>query len=407
MPIRIGRIQRDIEAIAAFTATPGEGATRPTFSAEWRAARDYVADQLHACGCEVRIDAAANLHARPAGLSWDEPAWLSGSHVDTVPNGGDFDGVVGVVVPLELLRAAAEEGRGNLPLELAVFAEEEGTTFGLGMLGSRAWAGTTGFLALSIAHNAAGESYLRAGQPHGVRAEDIAAETVQRGRYLGMVEVHIEQGASLWRSGERVAIVDAIAGRRQYRARLQGHANHAGSTSMPDRKDALACAAELILALEALAPELSPRAVATVGEIACRPNAINVIPGEVDLSIDFRDPDNAVLDEGHRRIEALVTETAARRGVISLLDWSEALPAEALDVAICERLQAAAERIGLGPLRRAASGALHDAAILAPYIPTAMLFVASRDGISHNPAELSRFEDIAAAAEVLWELVKE
>ena len=203
MPIRAERIQRDVEAIAAFTATPGEGASRPTFSPEWRAARDYVADQLHACGCEVRIDAAGNLHARPAALPWDRPAWLSGSHVDTVPNGGNFDGVVGVVAPLELLRAAAEEGRADLPLELAVFAEEEGTTFGLGMLGSRAWAGTSDAEALSAARNAAGESYLRAGAPHGVRAEALAGETVRPEHYLGMVEVHIEQGASLWRSGER------------------------------------------------------------------------------------------------------------------------------------------------------------------------------------------------------------
>ena len=407
MPIRADRIQRDVEAIAGFTATPGEGASRPTFSPEWRAARDYVAEQLHACGCEVRVDAAGNLHARPAGLPWDRPAWLSGSHVDTVPNGGDFDGVVGVVVPLELLRAAAEEGRDDFPLELVVFAEEEGTTFGLGMLGSRAWVGTSDVDALSAARNDADESYLRAGAPHGVRADDVAAERVRREHYLGMVEVHIEQGASLWRSGGRVAIVDAIAGRRQYRARLEGRANHAGSTAMADRHDALAGAAELVLALEALAPELSPRAVATVGQIACRPNAINVIPGEVELTIDFRDPDNAVLDEAHRRIEALVAQTAARRGLTSLLDWSEALPAETLDAGICERLEAAAQRIGIGPLPRAASGALHDAAILAPFLPTAMLFVASREGVSHNPSEHSRYGDIATAAEVLWELVRE
>jgi allantoate deiminase len=406
VPVRDERIHQDIRAIAACTGTPGAGASRPTFSPAWRAAMDYLVGELERCGCRVRVDAAGNLHARPAALPWDAPAWLSGSHLDSVPGGGDYDGVTGVVVPLELLRAAADEGRDDLPLELVVFAEEEGTTFGLGMLGSHAWVGSLSPEALDGVVNEAGESYLRAGASHGVKAERIAAERLRAESYLGFVEVHVEQGAALWRSGTPLALVDAIAGRRQYRVRLTGRANHAGSTAMADRRDALAGAAELVLGVEALAGGLSPRTVATVGQIACHPNAINVIPGEVELSIDFRATDDALLEEGDRRIGALVAETSARRGLEWELKATEALRARPMDLALLERLQEAAARAGLGPLPLAASGALHDAAILAPHLPTAMLFVASRDGVSHNPAEYSRVEDIAAAARVLWEMVK-
>ncbi|HEX3872478.1 MAG TPA: Zn-dependent hydrolase, partial [Pirellulales bacterium] len=134
MPINPARIQADIDTIAGFTRTPGGGASRPTFSPAWRQARDYVIDQARAVGCHVRVDAAGNVHVRPAGVDWSRRAWMSGSHVDSVPHGGDFDGIVGVVGPLEVLRAAHDDRRDDLPLELVIFAEEEGTTFGLGML---------------------------------------------------------------------------------------------------------------------------------------------------------------------------------------------------------------------------------------------------------------------------------
>src|SRR3954466_6636275 len=141
MAIRVERIRADIEAIARCTATPGNGATRPTFSPAWAEARAYVIAQAEAAGCVVRTGAAGNIHARPADFGWETPAWLVGSHIDSVPNGGDYDGVAGVVVALELLRSGKEDGVAALPVELIVFAEEEGPTFGLGMLGSRAWVG--------------------------------------------------------------------------------------------------------------------------------------------------------------------------------------------------------------------------------------------------------------------------
>ncbi|HYE59228.1 MAG TPA: Zn-dependent hydrolase [Rhodothermales bacterium] len=403
MSIRADRLRRDIEAIAACTATPGAGASRPTFSDAWGAARAYVVGELERCGCRVRTDAAGNVHARPAGVGWEAPVWLSGSHIDSVPHGGDFDGVTGVVVPLELLRAAHESGRDDLPLELIVFAEEEGPTFGLGMLGSRAWVGDLTAEDLGRLRNAAGQSYLDAGAMYGVQPGEIGRK--RPGAYRGFVEVHVEQGPGMWDRGTPLALVNAIAGRRQYRGRITGRANHAGSTGMADRQDALAGAAEVMLQLEALARRLSPQTVATVGQLVVRPGALNVIPGEADFSLDFRSPDDALLEEGERQIEALLAGTTMRRGLSATLEATEVQPAIALDADVCNRLQQAAVRAGHGPLPVTVSGALHDAAIVAPHVPTAMLFVASRDGISHNPDEFSRIEDIAAAAEVLRALV--
>lgn len=405
MPISPERLQRDFATIAGFTQTPGAGRTCPTFSTEWGRACEYIRGELRAIGCQERIDAAGNLHARPAGVSWDEPAWLSGSHLDSVPNGGDFDGVLGVVAPLEVLRAAQQDGLAAPKLELINFAEEEGTTFGGGMLGSRALVGQLTAEQLAGYRNAAGQTYLEAGEPHGVRPELIGRETMPLKACIGFIEVHIEQGPTMWKRGTAAAVVEAIAGRRQMRCRLHGLANHAGSTPMTDRQDCVAGAAEMISALERLAPAISPQAVLTVGRFACQPNAVNVIAGEAEFSIDFRAPTNESLADGEARIGTTLREIASRRGLSFEVQTLETLPAVAMDARVCNRLREAAGRLGMAALPATTSGALHDAAILAPRVPTAMLFVASRDGISHNPAEFSRIEDIAAAVQVLAEAV--
>ena len=396
-----GRMAKDIEAIACCSETdPGTGHSRPTFSPAWKAARDYVVREAEAAGCRIRVDAAGNLHARQAALGWETPAWLCGSHIDSVPTGGKYDGVVGVVVALELLRAAPWA-----PLELILFAEEEGTTFGLGMLGSKAWAGALGPAELSALRNAGGQDYLRAGAEHGVDPERLAAERLVPGSYRGLVEVHVEQGASMWRAGVPLAVVTAINGRRQFWCALEGTANHAGSTRMEDRRDALAGAAEIIRYLESLGRDLSEdtaSTVLTVGRIDVQPNALNVIPGRAAFSIDFRSPSEAVLDRGEERLRVRLPKLAAARGLEIDLARTEVLPVVPLDGGVCERLRQAAQQLDLR-LPDAASGALHDTAILAPLVPAAMLFVASRDGISHNPAEFSRIEHIALAARVLAE----
>jgi hydantoinase/carbamoylase family amidase len=405
MPIREERLASDIAAIAGCGSTPGSGAERPTFSPAWRAARDYCVAQAERAGCIWRVDAAGNVHIRPSEVGWSGRTWLSGSHIDSVPHGGDFDGVVGVVAALEVLRAAYEDGRRDLPLELVIFAEEEGTTFGLGMLGSRGWVGTLDAAALAAVCNCDGLSYHDAGCPHGVDPDHLAAECLQPGTYAGFIEVHVEQGPSMWRRDERVALVTAIAGRRQYAVTFRGVANHAGSTGMDDRHDALAGAAEVIAACECLPDQLGDHAVATVGRIVVEPNAVNVIPSRAEFTIDLRAPSDARLDLGDARLVTIIESAARRRGLEHELRRTESLPAIQLDAGVASIVRGAAADRGMA-LGETVSGALHDAAIIAPLVPTAMIFVASRDGISHNPAEFSRMEDITAATRLLAAVVE-
>lgn len=404
MPIDAERIFADIEAIACCSECDASiGHSRPTFSPAWARARDYVIDQARTIGCNHRIDAAGNVHIRLESVDWNTPVWLSGSHLDSVPTGGKYDGVVGVVCCLEALRAAREDGV-SLPVELVIFAEEEGTTFGLGMLGSRAWVGEVDAAELATVRNAVGQNYLQAGAGYGVQPEGFATDRFHHANYRGAIEVHVEQGCGLWDRNLPMAVVTAIAGRRQYRCTINGVANHAGSTSMSDRRDALVAAATCMLQLEGVANGLGNGTVLTVGQIACKPNAINVIPAEVTFSIDFRSPESVLLDAGDDKIHHVIRQTCDRRKLTYHIECTEEKPAVGMDVGVCDRLRRAANSLGIESTD-AVSGALHDAAVLATHVPTAMLFVASRDGISHNPAEFSRADHIADVARVLYRAV--
>jgi allantoate deiminase len=308
-----------------------------------------------------------------------------------------------VVAPLEVLRNDPQA-----PLELIIFAEEEGTTFNLGMLGSRTWMGSLAVEQLRDLKNRDGVDYVTAGEPHGVDPQRLGAERFHAAAYLGLIELHVEQGPAMWNGGVPVAVVTAINGRRQYQCTVTGAANHAGSTKMTDRNDALAAAAEMIVAVESVGKVMQgtlDHTVATVGRIAVAPNAINVIPGSVSFYIDFRARSDEMLERGGGVIEQQLMGIAKRRGVECNLQMTEQLPAMPMAAEVCERLRQAAGRLNV-TLPEVASGALHDAAIVAPHLPTAMLFIASEGGISHNPREFSRIEDIALATQILAEAVR-
>lgn len=428
--VRADRIAADIEAIAACSEHAGGdgpdssarlGYSRPTFSAAWRRARDYVIDQATVAGAEVRVDAAANVHIRHRNVGWDRPAWLCGSHIDSVPSGGRFDGVMGIVVPLEILRCYPDA-----PLELVIFAEEEGTTFGFGMIGSRLWTGAVSPDDIAALRNRHGQSVAEAGADHGLDPGRLASAaapapvpapapapapdgmaTINPDAYLGMIEVHAEQGLSLWDGGVPVAAVDRINGRRQFEITLAGQANHAGSTGMRGRRDALVGAAELVTVVETLGRELDEAAtysVMTVGQLEITPGAVNVIPGHVRLTVDLRAQEQAILERGEQGLRAHLDRIAAARALEASCTRTEAIAPSPLDRGVVDQLVQAATVQGI-TLPIIPSGALHDAAIIAPHVPTAMLFVASRDGISHNPAEFSRIEDIHTAAKIVATLI--
>ncbi len=405
--IRVERIEADIRAIAACTHTPGNGATRPTFSTEWARARDYVIAEARKVGCVERIDASGNVFVKPASLLAVPPGaapiktWLCGSHIDTVPHGGDYDGVAGIVTALELLRSAYDDGI-LLPLELVIFAEEEGPTFGLGMLGSRALVGELDVKKLGELKNKEGQTYLEAGAPYGVKPEEIAASRLRPEAHHGLIELHIEQGPGMWRRDQRLAVVTSIAGRQQWMVTITGEANHAGATSMKDRRDAFAAMAEIAYAFVQNIAKVSDQAVITIGRIAVEPNAINVIPDKVTFTIDFRAPDDHTLALGNTWISSVLGGTGEHRPVHVDKKVTETIPARPMAARLVAPLKQA---IGQDAVT-AVSGALHDSAVLAPHLPTVMLFVPSKDGISHNPAEFSRVEDIAEGAKVIEQLVR-
>lgn len=399
--IQAERIAEDIEQIGGISeCDPSIGYSRPTFSDAWRRARDYVIGEAEAVGGETRIDAFGNVHIRRPGVPG--PFWLCGSHVDSVPSGGKYDGVMGVVVALEVFRLAR-----TVPLELVIFSEEEGTTFGMGLLGSRSWGGEISIDALRDLGNREGRTFLEAGAPYGVDPVRMKGDILNPSEYRGMIEVHAEQGLSLWNDGVPVAAVSRINGRREFEVRVTGQGNHAGSTRMIHRKDALTGAAQAIQSIEELGRSLDderPFSVMTVGRVTVLPNAMNVIPGSVVFSVDFRAQEESILNGGEQTLRNQLETIAVRRGLSVEVKRIENVSPSPLDEALRRRFQEAARRTGRD-LPEVPSGALHDAAKMARHMPAGMLFVGSRDGISHDPREFSRTEDIAAAAEIVLKTV--
>ncbi|HQY89197.1 MAG TPA: 2-oxo-4-hydroxy-4-carboxy-5-ureidoimidazoline decarboxylase, partial [Tepidisphaeraceae bacterium] len=248
--------------------------------------------------------------------------------------------------------------------------------------------------------NAKQQNYLDAGKSCGVRAEKIESDRLDVTKHFGFIELHIEQGPGMWRRDERLAIVDLIAGRHQLKVSMTGDANNAGATSMQDRRDALAGAAEVIVALEKFIGEVSEQAVITVGRLDVSPNAINVIAQRVDFTIDFRAQYDEQLNSGNHCIEQIIQDISARRSLEVEIIKTESIPAQPMDSRLIDALR------GPAKLPIVMSGALHDSSVIAKHLPTAMVFVPSRDGISHNPAEFSRAEDITAATKIIEKLVR-
>jgi hydantoinase/carbamoylase family amidase len=407
MPISSERIANDIAKIGKLTETPDTGTiNRTPFSVPWGQARDYVVGELEALGCKIRVDSAGNVHARPTAISWEAAAWLSGSHLDTIPNGGNYDGVIGVIAVLEAMRAAREDLKIAVPLELVIWAATE-PAFGMAMIGSRSYVAELNAHTLAELRNARGLTYTQAGAPFGVDPAKLAGDKLKKSTIIGYVEVHAEEGLTMWGQGLQVACVTNISGRRQYRCELVGAPNHAGSTAMHDRRDALTGAAEMIVSLEKLALELRKETVITVGRIECEPNMMNFIAGKVTFTIDLRSPSTTVLAQADQAIQKLFVKVAKQRKLQHKIELTDSRAGIDFDQRICSKMHKAARAKRIEPMIDMTSGAIHDAAVLAEHIPSAMLFVPSRDGISHSPEEYSRPDDIAAAVTVLLETVRD
>ncbi len=347
---------------------------------------------MESAGMTVRVDAAGNLRGTLAGAEPGKRVFLMGSHLDTVRDAGAFDGILGVVMAIAI---AGSYHPDELPFDIEVigFSEEEGVRFGMPFIGSKALAGLLDEEMLTRA-DADGITVAQAIRNFGLDPETIA-EAALKTEPLGFLEFHIEQGPVLEAEGERVGVVEAIAGQSRASVRFKGAANHAGTTPMHLRHDALAGAALWIATVERLAP-LNPGMVATVGKIEAYPNVGNVIPGEVTMSLDVRHANDEVRETACQDLRRSATMIAKDRRL--KVEWTNLLDQKAvrLDESLMRRLETASPT----GLRRMVSGAGHDAMILAPHIPSTMLFVRSPGGVSHHPAENVKPKDVELALKI-------
>jgi allantoate deiminase len=361
----------------------------------------HLRDRMIVLGMEVWTDAAGNLRGlwKPvegdAGAETEAGRLVLGSHIDTVPDAGAFDGVLGVVLALEWVRLA-QQMSFTRPIEVIAFSEEEGVRFGVPFIGSHAVAGSFDetLLALEDADGIRMEEAIRS---FGLDPEKIG-EAVLDGEALGFVEIHIEQGPVLEAEGLALAVVEGIAGQSRLVFRFVGQANHAGTTPMHLRRDALAGAAEWMMELERAARE-ADGLVATVGRISVEPNAGNVIPGVAEVSLDVRHVNDETRKVWVRRSVESAEAIALQRGLEVTVAEKMSEGSVPMDAELSSRLLGALEDAGY-PAKKMPSGAGHDAMIMAQRVPTAMLFLRSPGGISHHPAEAVLEEDVEAAIRV-------
>ena len=386
------------DALATFSEEP-DRLTRGYGTDALRRAQDATAAWLRAAGMTVRRDPLGNLIGRYEGNDPSAGTFLLGSHLDSVRDAGRYDGPLGVLVALAAVeRLHAQKRRLPFAVEVVAFADEEGLRYATAYLGSSVFAG--GFdPAWLAATDADGVPLAAAIRSFGGDPEAVAASNRTGQDWRGWLEVHIEQGPALEALRLPVGVVSAIAGRSRIDVVFAGEAGHAGTVAMGLRRDALCAAAELVLAAEEAARSVEGL-VATVGKIAAEPGAGNVIPGRALLTIDVRHPDDGVRGAACERLRARAEEIAGRRRVDVEWDVVNDNDAVAMDPALAGLLARAVAEAGHA-VHRLPSGAGHDAVMLAPRCPVAMLFVRCAGGVSHNPAESVTTEDVAVAIEVV------
>jgi allantoate deiminase len=377
--------------LAGHSEEPGF-ITRTFLSAPMRAVHTDLSAWMTRVGLHPRVDHAGNLRGVYSAAAPDAPRLFIGSHLDTVPRAGAFDGILGVVIGIMLVEML--DGR-RLPFSIEVigFSEEEGVRFGVPFIGSRALAGTVDGNLLET-RDVTGKRVSDAIRDYGLDASRIDEARAADGA-VGYLEFHIEQGPVLESLGLPLGVVDAIVGQSRTEVTFTGASGHAGTTPMASRRDALAGAAEWIRRVEEDAAG-STGLVATVGRIQVEPGATNVIPGRCRASLDVRHADDLVRTAARDRLHAAAREVASRRGLA--VDWESRLeqPAVKMSATLVAALTRAIERIGARPATLA-SGAGHDAMILAERMPAAMLMIRSPGGISHHPDESVASDDVAAA----------
>jgi N-carbamoyl-L-amino-acid hydrolase len=395
------RLWDAIHETAQFGATPKGGVRRLTLGPEDKQVRDWFRKACEAAGLEVHVDALGSMFALRKGRDMSKAPVGLGSHLDTQPTGGKFDGVLGTLAALEVVRTLNDAGiETEAPLCIVNWTNEEGSRFAPAMMASAAYVGDFTTEDILSRKDAEGITVADALDGIGYRG-DRPVGTQKLGSF---VELHIEQGPILEAEGKTIGVVDSGQGVLWYDGKIVGFESHAGSTPMPLRRDALATLSEIVLAMEDIAKKHGPNAVGTIGEAVIAKPSRNVIPGEVAFTVDCRSADAAIMDALDRDLRAAAAEIAVRRKVEVTLDLVWRKPPTHFNAKLVEAVENAAETLGYSH-RRITSGAGHDACNLNTKIPAAMVFVPCKDGISHNELEDATQVDCAAGANVLMHTV--
>lgn len=402
LAIDAAELQAHIDELGAIGPHPLGGLYRALYTDSWVPAMALVERWLGEAGLETRRDAVGNLFGRLAGAS--ERVVLTGSHIDTVKQGGKYDGALGIHAALAAVSALGRAyGRPKKTLEVAVFCEEEGSRFPTNFWGSRALCGRIRADEAERLRDPDGVSLAEAMRGRGLDPARVGE--AERHDLEAFLELHIEQGRVLESEGYPLGVVTTITGQRHLRITVTGRQDHAGATPMDLRIDPMAGAAEMIHRLTDFAAGLGRPAVLTVGSIAANPGAVNIVPSHVTFSADVRSSNRDQLHRLFDGVDAILDEVATRRGLgleVGFINEHEPVP---LDPGLRRLLVESAERLGLRALEMP-SGAGHDSQILAARVPTAMLFVPSRDGKSHRPDEFTPIEQIVPGVQVLAEALR-
>ena len=405
--MNIERIKKDMEAICAFNRTPGEGYTRFSYSQQDRQAREYLKAEFDRLGLATTVDGVGNIRARLEGSDPTAAAVMVGSHIDTVLHGGKFDGLLGTIAALEVVRTFKERNLPHKhPIEIVIFPEEEGSNFGAPTTGSKFLVGRSSTETLHQLKTPDGTSMYDTVKSFGLNPEKANEGLLKKGDIKVMFEFHIEQSVVLESRKIPVGIVEAIAGMKGFEIVFEGVPNHAGATPMKLRHDALLATAEVAIAIEKLAMESPyPDTVGTVGRLLCEPNVSNIIPGKVTFRLDARD----VCDEGiaymAENAEKEVKAIAEARGLTYSMRLIGGTRAIILPKEITDALADCAEKAGVEFLRMN-SGAVHDCCLIADVAPIGLIFVPSLGGRSHVPQEDTPWADIEKGVKVLFSAVE-
>src|SRR5487761_2403876 len=387
LQIDSARLWDTIHETAKFGATPKGGVRRLTLGPEDRQVRDWFRNACEAAGLEVHVVTLGSMFGLRKGRDMSKPPVGLGSHLDTQPTGGKFDGVLGTLAALEIVRTLNDAGiKTQIPICIANWTNEEGSRFAPAMMASAAYVGDFTTDDILSRKDAEGVTVAEALDSIGYRGES----PVGRQKFSSFVELHIEQGPILEAEGKTIGVVDSGQGVLWYDGKITGFESHAGSTPMPLRRDALATLSEIVLAMEAIATKHGPKAVGTIGEAA--------------FTVDCRSADAAIMDALDRDLRAAVAGIAKRRKVDVALDLVWRKPPTHFDPRLVDAVENAASKLGFS-YRRITSGAGHDACNLNTKIPAAMVFVPCKDGVSHNELEDATQADCTAGANVLMHTV--